>query len=301
MHQYSPPYSSGCLGFSLSQASVSTPASIITARSSHVPCQRLNRARATSVPGSRQAVTGYPPGSSRGSNWTPVTTAVATLTTLPQWFTHVRLPGPHLTHHVRLFRGAHHPGSFTGATHGGLRPPPAGRPWRARLHHQHNTATISAIFYLATSSRARGAQSSANLDRWTSPEGRLITLILIRCGLRATDACTLAFDCLIHDGQGAPYLRYLNHKMRREAAVPVDEELQAAIRGQQKSVAGRWPGRHPHLFPALKANAGGQHPVTYYSYRGLLNKWLDTCDVRDEHGGPVHLTPHQWRTPSPAG
>ena len=138
-------------------------------------------------------------------------------------------------------------------------------------------------------------ESPANLDRWTSPEGRLITLILIHCGLRATDACTLAFDCLIHDGQGAPYLRYFNHKMRREAAVPVDEELEAAIRGQQQRVADRWPGRHPHLFPALKANAGGQHPVTYYSYRGLLNKWLDTCDVRDEHGGPVHLTPHQWR------
>ena len=29
------------------------------------------------------------------------------------------------------------------------------------LHHQHNTATISAIFYIATSSRARGAQPSA--------------------------------------------------------------------------------------------------------------------------------------------
>lgn len=138
-------------------------------------------------------------------------------------------------------------------------------------------------------------ESAANLDRWTSPEGRLITLILIRCGLRATDACTLAFDCLLHDGQGAPYLRYFNHKMRREAAVPIDEELQAGIRAQQQRVAGRWPGRHPHLFPALKANAGGQHPVTYYSYRGMLNRWLDICDVRDEHGDPVHLTPHQWR------
>jgi integrase len=138
-------------------------------------------------------------------------------------------------------------------------------------------------------------ESAANLDRWSSPEGRLITLVLIRCGLRATDACTLAFDCLLHDGQGAPYLRYFNHKMRREAAVPIDEELQAGIRAQQQRVAGRWPGRHPHLFPALKSNAGGQHPVTYYSYRGMLNRWLDICDVRDEHGGPVHLTPHQWR------
>lgn len=36
-------------------------------------------------------------------------------------------------------------------------------------------------------------EAPANLDRWTTPEGRLITIILIRCGLRATDACTLAF------------------------------------------------------------------------------------------------------------
>lgn len=39
---------------------------------------------------------------------------------------------------------------------------------------------------------------------------------LIRCGLRASDAATLDFGCLIHDGhdgQGAPYLRYVNHKI----------------------------------------------------------------------------------------
>ena len=169
MHQYSPPHSSSCLGFSLPPASVSTPAGTITARGSHVSCQRLNRARATSVPGNRQGSKQVSPGSSRGNNWTPVTITVATLTTLQQWFTHVRLPGPHLTRHARLFRGAHHPGSFTGATHGGLQPPPAGRLWRACLHHQHNTATIRAIFYIATSSRARGAQSSAKRAMMTFP------------------------------------------------------------------------------------------------------------------------------------
>jgi integrase len=138
-------------------------------------------------------------------------------------------------------------------------------------------------------------EAPANLSRWTTPEGRLITLILIRCGLRASDGCTLAFDCLLRDGQDAPYLRYYNHKMRREAAVPIDEELEAEIRAQQHRVAGRWPGRHPHLFPGINGNAGGQHPLTYYSYRGMLNHWLATCDIRDEHGAPAHLTPHQWR------
>lgn len=138
-------------------------------------------------------------------------------------------------------------------------------------------------------------EAAANLDRWPTPEGRLITLILIRCGLRATDACTLPFDCLLHDGQQAAYLRYFNNKMRREAAVPIDEELESEIRAQQQRVAARWPEHHPHLFPAVTGNAGGRHPMTYCSYRNMLNTWLTTCEVRDEHGRPVHLTPHQWR------
>jgi len=35
--------------------------------------------------------------------------------------------------------------------------------------------------------------------------------------------------------------------------------------------------------------------LSYYSYRGMLNSWLALCEVHDEHGQPVHLTPHQWR------
>ena len=169
MHQYSPPRSSSCLGFSLPPpASTRQPAPSRRG----VPTFHASAQTGLAPPPCRataRAVNRYPPGSSRGNNWTPVTIAVATLTTLQQWFTHVRLPGPHLTHHVRLFRGAHHPGSFTGATRGGLQPPPAGRLRRACLHHRHNTATISAIFYIATSSRARGARSSANRTSTPSP------------------------------------------------------------------------------------------------------------------------------------
>ncbi len=138
-------------------------------------------------------------------------------------------------------------------------------------------------------------ESPANLDRWPNPEGRLVTMILIQCGLRATDACTLSFDCLLHDGQGAPYLRYVNNKMRRQAAVPIDADLEGEIRAQQQRVAARWPDQHPHLFPQRTGNAGGQRPLSYHSYRGMLNAWLALCDVHDEHGDPVHLTPHQWR------
>ena len=68
---------------------------------------------------------------------------------------------------------------------------------------------------------------------WSDPAGAVITLILIRCGLRVGDATRLSYDCLVTDPKGAPYLRYVNHKMNREALVPLDEELHTLIRAQQ--------------------------------------------------------------------
>ncbi|GIF13526.1 tyrosine-type recombinase/integrase [Actinoplanes teichomyceticus] len=138
-------------------------------------------------------------------------------------------------------------------------------------------------------------EAEHNLSRWSDPAGRLITLILIRCGLRISSALTLDFDCLVHDAQGAPYLRYFNTKMKREAAVPIDEELQAAIRDQQQRVLARWPEAPPVLFPRPQANVSGTLRLPHGTYRQMLNRWLATCDIRDEHGRPVHLTPHQWR------
>jgi len=138
-------------------------------------------------------------------------------------------------------------------------------------------------------------EAPASLDRWPSPAGRLITLILTRCGLRISSALALDFNCLLRDGQGAPYLRYFNTKMRREAAVPIDEELEAAIRDQQRRVLDQWPGRTTCLFPRERANVSGNLPLADGTYRRMLGRWLATCEIRDEHGRPVHLTPHQWR------
>ena len=138
-------------------------------------------------------------------------------------------------------------------------------------------------------------EAPANLDRWPSPAGRLITLILTRCGLRISSALALSFDCLLRDGQGAPYLRYFNTKMRREAAVPIDEELEAAIGDQQRRVLSQWPDGTTCLFPRERANVSGNLPLADGTYRRMLGRWLATCEIRDEHGRPVHLTPHQWR------
>ena len=129
-----------------------------------------------------------------------------------------------------------------------------------------------------------------NLERWDNPAFRLVTLILMRCGLRVSDALRLPADCIVTDAEGAPYLRYLNHKMKREALVPIDEEIRAEIT-ERRGQAG--PG--PWLFPRPTKNPDGRFPSRATTYRAALYRWLERCDVRDEHGKPVQLTPHQWR------
>ena len=133
-----------------------------------------------------------------------------------------------------------------------------------------------------------------NLDRWASPAYRLVTLILIRAGLRVTDALRLEHDCVVADAAGAPYLRYVNHKMKRQALVPIDEELRELISEQQRRVAEAivnpaW------LFPRPTKNPDGAAPTASGTYRLALYRWLQHCEIRDEHGRPVHFTPHQWR------
>src|SRR3954454_5765665 len=158
--RYSAPHSFRCLELSLSPTGP-TPGRQYRG-------EAFPRSTPAPEPSSRHLYAGHHQGSRQVSSWLipeqqldPGFDVVATLSTLHQWFTHVRLLGSHLTHLVRLFRHAHHHGSFTAATDGGLQPPPAGRLRRTYLHHQCSTATIGAIFYLATSSRVRGTPSSA--------------------------------------------------------------------------------------------------------------------------------------------
>jgi integrase len=138
-------------------------------------------------------------------------------------------------------------------------------------------------------------EQPASLARQDNPACRLITLILMRCGLRVSSAAGLAFDCTVTDTDGAPYLRYYNTKMKREALVPIDDEIHRQIGEQRQRVPQRFPAGAPVLFPRQAGNLDGRSPVSCHTYRNALSRWLEDCDIRDEHGRPVHLTPHQWR------
>ena len=177
-----------------------------------------------------------------------------------------------------------------------------------RQHRWHPGLPTTAVFFRADHPRraerlprALAEQVMAqleqpgNLDRFDNPSYRLITVILMRCGLRITDALRLRSDCVTTDADGAPYLRYFNHKMRRDALVPIDTDLVDAIGGQRQRNTDRWPADTPILFPRPSKNIDGTHPIGSPTYRMALERWLTACDIRDENGHRVHVTPHQWR------
>jgi integrase-like protein len=70
------------------------------------------------------------------------------------------------------------------------------------------------------------------------------------------------------------------------------------VRRRAAQGAARILGRYPSetvLFPQASKNPDGQVPAGSATYRLVLHRWLADCDIRDEHGRPVYLTPHQWR------
>ncbi len=137
-------------------------------------------------------------------------------------------------------------------------------------------------------------ERESNLARFEDPRLRLLTELLQRTGLRVGDARQLPVDCLDKDHYGAAYLRYHNHKMRRDARTPIDDLLAESIAAQQRRVKAEFPAGTV-LFPMVSGNALGTRPVSRAAYAKKLNQWVRDCDIRTEAGDPVHVHPHQFR------
>jgi integrase len=123
---------------------------------------------------------------------------------------------------------------------------------------------------------------------------RAIVLVLMDGGLRASDTIRLALDPVTTGSDGAPYLRYWNHKRRREAVVPISDRATDAIAAQAAWVREHFPGCG-WLFPRVNANGRGQQPSSYGHVYSTLRRWAKALDLRDEHGQPLSLAPHAFR------
>src|SRR4029079_16564089 len=101
-------------------------------------------------------------------------------------------------------------------------------------------------------------------------------------------------DCLVRDPQGAVYLRYRNHKMRRDAVVPIDDALATMIEAQQARTRQRFPTTGV-LLPRSSANPDGVLPIPTATFHLQLGQWIETCGVTDKLRQPAHVTAHPLR------
>ena len=113
------------------------------------------------MPVAARTVGRHPPSFIPGQQLEPGFDDIPTLSTRHQRFTCVRLTSRHLTDLLRLFRNADHPSHCAGAACGGLNPDPATRVRGARPHLLCSKAALSWLYILTSSSRRRGAPSSA--------------------------------------------------------------------------------------------------------------------------------------------
>jgi integrase len=141
----------------------------------------------------------------------------------------------------------------------------------------------------------RQLEAPASLAAFPSPDGAVLLQIIISCGLRLGDARRLPWDCIVRDAAHAPYLAWINYKIReRVAFFPISDQLATTITEQQQRTRARFP-TSPWLFTASQKNFNGSRPMTATAWRRQLDQWLHEIKLTDSNGTPARLTPHQFR------
>jgi integrase len=138
-------------------------------------------------------------------------------------------------------------------------------------------------------------ETDAALDQLPDLTTQTAVKILIETGLRSVDCLRLAFDPITVDQAGAPYLKYFNHKLSREAIIPISARLTDQIRCQQKDLTERFGTAPPLLLPRVRANLDGTVAFSSGTLNRRLGEWLTRCEVRDATGQPVKVTAHRFR------
>ena len=137
-------------------------------------------------------------------------------------------------------------------------------------------------------------EDPANLDRWNDPARRLVTLILIRCGLRLGDALRQPPDCIVPSMTPTrpPTCATRTTRWSGRRSSPSTRSFRPRSPPSGTASSAYWPQGAPVLFPSGDAPtptaAGG--PANS-GYQHALGNWLLRCDVSDERGKPVHRQP----------
>ena len=124
---------------------------------------------------------------------------------------------------------------------------------------------------------------------------RTLLIVLIETGLRSVDARHLPFDPITADQAGAPYLRFRNHKLSREAIIPISQRTLDQIRRQQAELRARCGFDPPLLLPRKRANPTGERAMDGHYVNQRIARWMTECGIGDANGQPARVTSHQFR------
>jgi hypothetical protein len=79
-------------------------------------------------------------------------------------------------------------------------------------------------------------------------------------------------------------LRFYNHRLSKDAIIPVSDRLVAQIRRQQQDFRERLLKPPSIPLPRISANPDGELPFLWNALNARLRRWLADCDVRDASG-----------------
>ncbi len=120
-----------------------------------------------------------------------------------------------------------------------------------------------------------------------------MVVILLECGMRISELCTLPLDCLIYDDRHDWYLRFYQLKSKREHIIPlVNKTVVGVIQAQQQEIRQRYGQSCPYLFPSMKTHT---LPFKQLTFSKKLNKWAIKMDIRDSAGKLYRFQSHQFR------
>lgn len=168
-------------------------------------------------------------------------------------------------------------------------------PAQAMLYHDDFPGRGEDLPRFISESVMSQLESEANLARLPDATTRHLVIVLMETGLRAGDACSLPFSCVLEDSSGWPCLRFHNSKVSTDQLIPLSAKAATAVRSQQEEAGRRFPQGSPWLFPALRSNPDGARPYPYGTLGPRLTRWQITIGLKDESGRPVHVSPHQFR------
>ncbi len=98
-----------------------------------------------------------------------------------------------------------------------------------------------------------------------------MVVILLECGMRISELCSLPLECLICDDKHDWYLRSYQIKSKKEHVIPlVSKKVIAAIQAQQQSIREQWGSACPYLFPSRDSHS---LPFKGKVFAEKLNKW----------------------------